>query len=188
MTFLRSSRRCGDCSSTRISRRRRLDHTGAVDRFPSADDRAIVDDLYRAFARYERPATFRGCPCGGCWGQPDPAEPDVEEVAVPSPGGSRSLRSLTEDELENFVATVPGTSGDLDLFKHYLPRLLEIVADGGFESDWAGADRVVAVLEHPDQDGAPQWAGWPHAEARAVSAYLDRFITDAWRAEWEDTD
>lgn len=151
-------------------------------------DRTVIEALYRAFAGYKRPATFRGCPCGGCWGRPDTADLDVDELPVPSPGGDRPLRALTEDELENLVATVPGTSGDLDLFKHYLPRLLEIVATGGFESEWAGADRIVAVLEHPGPDGRPRWAGWPPEEADAVGAYLDRFITAEWRAEWEDED
>ena len=152
---------------------------------PSMDalDHEVIADVYWAFAGYGRPATFLGCPCGGCWGS---MAYEVDEVVVPSPGGDRPLRELAPEEVENLIATVPGTSGDVDLFKHYLPRLLELVAEGRLTSDWAGADRVVETLEAEDPDGEVRWKQWPEPESRAVGRFLDRFITPEWRADWLD--
>lgn len=111
---------------------------------------------------------------------------DVDEVTVPSPGGDRPLRELAEDEVANLVPTVPGTSGDMMVYKHDSPRLLELVAEGRLDNDWAGADRVIETLETLGERGQDAWQQWPETESRAISQFLDRFITPEWRAEWDD--
>ena len=140
------------------------------------DDRDLIADLYRAFAPYERPDSFIGCPCGGCWGGlGDRIGFDSSgAVVVPAPGGGRALSSLDESDLDNFVETVPGTSGDVKVYKHYLPRILEILAEGGWQ-EWPEADDVWRNLQRSVD---PPWPEWPEAESSAIRGFVQRFEED----------
>lgn len=143
-------------------------------------DRELIDKLYVVFARYERPESFEGWPCGGCWGglADQIGLHPSGHVVVPAPGGKRPLPTLTESDVGNVVETVPGTSGDLTVYRHYLPRILEILAEGGWE-DWPEAEDVIRRLHEAE----PPWRDWPSAESDAVSWFLERF---GWPASLAD--
>jgi len=106
-----------------------------------AELQTAIDTLYTAFAGYIRPPTFVGCVC--CWDGPE--LPDGHSRAVPSPGGSRPLRSLNAPELADVASQVPHLGGSIELLKHYLPRILEICGvGGGFE--WPDFEVVAGHL------------------------------------------
>ena len=113
---------------------------------------AAVDRLYEVFARYERPKWFEACAC--CWEGEVVAESgwrgtERGVVRVPSPGGDLPLRQVPAEALEGFVEDVMLTGGTVEVFKHYLPRLIE-----------ASEDVDLVILRMAD---VPDWAGaeWP---------------------------
>jgi hypothetical protein len=133
-----------------------------------------IEGLYEAFASYERPASFIGCAC--CFdGEEIPRTADETFngwVRVPSPGGATPLRSLGDSELGDFAFSVPLTSGDLDVYSHYLPRIFEIAATTGFEF-------FDAAFVIPQVNRLGRYTDWPVNEAQAIDDFL--------RAWWRDT-
>jgi hypothetical protein len=110
--------------------------------------------------------------CACCWpGEPVPD--DAANVVVPAPGGDRPLRALTADELGNVAGEVLTTAGSLDVVRHYLPRILEIAAGGGF--DWPDLEVVFGRLTYGPLIGGPSWTGWPAPEQDAVRRFLHAF-------------
>lgn len=137
-----------------------------------------IDVLYRAFDGYGRPAWIEACAC--CWcGEP------VEDtdrfgargtVRVLGPGATRSLRELDIDDLAHIAAEVPLTAGDTAVFKHYLPRVLEIAVTAGF--DWPAMEAVFGHLSFDDGARVVAWTGWPAEERAAIRSFM--------RAAWRD--
>jgi hypothetical protein len=146
---------------------------------------AAVDVMYAAFARYQRPPTFLGCGC--CFeGVPITGEfwngTYRSLVEVTSPGGTRPLPELTEDDgLRDIVTDVPLTGGDQDLLKHYLPRLCEIAV--GDDEGWIDLLSVCFRLADGPDVAAAQWWTWPSEEVAAVRGFLDAVWSSARRAE-----
>ena len=134
---------------------------------------AAIDALYDAFASYERPPWFLGCAC--CFdGEEVVDDPfDVtapDRVRVVPPGRAEPLRTIPATELEDFAFDVPVTGGDLALFKHYVPRLLEIACTTD-----AGPGPEI-VLPHLNQ--CDRWTTWPTIEREAVDGLLPAWWRD----------
>ena len=91
-------------------------------------------------------------------------------VDVPSPGGSRELRSLGVSELSPVASYVPLTSGSVEAMKHYLPRVLEIAVSDGF--DWPNLEVVLARLNDDEDVGDVPWTRWPGPEQAALRDFL----------------
>ncbi len=119
---------------------------------------AAIEALYAAFARYPLRPRVEGCPC--CVD-----EGDVERLH------GRPLRALTADDLGNYAFSALYTWGTLDDFKHFLPRLLELVAH---EPEWwVDPEVVTGRLSYAG------WRDWPEPERAAIEAYfgaLWRFV------------
>jgi len=135
-----------------------------------------LENLYRVFARYPRPKTFRACGC--CFdgveiaptGWQGTSRPIVEAL---SPGGDRPIRDLTTEDLKGFVGDVPLTSGDTDLLKHYLPRAFELVL---LDDDLDYPFAVWAAITWNDPPRFVSWDQWPREEQDA----LTKFMIEAW--------
>jgi hypothetical protein len=135
-----------------------------------------IDALYDAFAAYPRPATFIACGC--CWeGREIPGarwkntkRPLVE---VEAPGRDLPLREVPVSRaLAELGEDVPLTGGDLALFKHYLPRLCEIVTGERFEGDWPDLYVIRSHLDLGPDLGCRPWREWPDNERAAVARFL----------------
>ena len=110
-----------------------------------------TEQLYAVFAAYPR-KTMHYCDCG-CT--------DPEEVAVLY---HHPLRE-TNEGLANYTFSAITTMGDLEDFKHFLPRLLEL----------AMADWKVSAVDLDDLSRKmiyAQWRTWPPPEVTAVRNYL----------------
>lgn len=107
--------------------------------------------LYAAFARYPLHAQVAGCPC--CVG-------DADQRRI----RSRPLRLLSGADLGRYAFKAVSTWGDADDLRHFLPRMLELLATG--DADMPSAEIVLDKLAMAD------WCAWPPAERQAVRRCL----------------
>lgn len=123
---------------------------------------AAIERLYKAFAGYPLPEHVPGCPC-------------CHSVDADRPLHSRPLRKLREEDLREYANDALLTWGDLDQFRHFLPRIFEVavIAD---EHSFVDKPIVFAKLSHGE------WRYWPEPEQKAVEG----FLVAVWRAVIED--
>jgi hypothetical protein len=119
-----------------------------------ADDlNESVVGLYAAFAGYPLRPHIESCPC--CRGPQDTRQ-------LPS----KPLQELSADDLRLYAFRAMTTVGDVDDFRHVLPRILELLPHD-FPVD---KEVVLGKLKYAG------WDHWPPTERAAVKRYL----SDAW--------
>lgn len=124
------------------------------------DLKLAIDRLYAVFERYPLRLPMRACQCG-CMSRF--GEEDATLRRTP-------LRGLARDQLSMFARKAMTTVGDVDDFKHFLPRLFELFS----QVRWPANLEIVlgGKLAHA------KWTAWPDEEHAAVEDYLHAF----WRA------
>jgi hypothetical protein len=116
-----------------------------------------TEDLYRVFARYKLAPRVDGC---------SHCVSDTDELRL----HSAPLRELRCEDLERFAFKAMTTWGSADDFRHFLPRLFELVAQA---SDCrTDVEVVIGKLNYGE------WHHWPTEEQAAVRSFL--------RAMWLD--
>ena len=123
-----------------------------------------IDGLYTTFAPYPLKRVIEGCP--HCISR---ADSDALHV--------RALDALTTDDVRRYATKAMTTFGDAEDFKHFLPRLMELLARElitgevrerlGFSEEILGGKLALAG-----------YVGWPTAEREAV----DHFLEAMWSA------
>lgn len=114
-----------------------------------------IEQLYRAFAKIQRPRHIDGCPC--CI--------DKKEIHVLL---TKSLRDISPQELSPYASSAFLTVGEITDYLYYLPRILEITAT---ESPWWPDPEVTGRAirsANPDL--------WTDAQRSALNQYLDAVI------------
>lgn len=112
--------------------------------------RESVRALYDVFASYPLRSKIDGCPC---------CVKESMQLAL----HTRPLRDLRGDDLRRFAGKSMTTWGDRDDFRHFLPRLLELLASGELGCD---PQIVLGKLAHAD------WNTWPAPERAGVASFL----------------
>lgn len=115
-----------------------------------------IAGLYATFASYGLRRIITGCP--HCVGR---ADSDALHV--------RPLGALSPDDLRRYTTKALTTFGDVDDFKHFLPRLLELLAREVEGADTLGYDEEILG----GKLALANYASWPEAERAAVEAFLD---------------
>ncbi len=110
-----------------------------------------IEGLYEAFKQYTRPLHSGVSPYAGI------READIERLA------SRPLRALEPQDVQAYARHALTTWGDDREFRHYLPRLFELLTVG---SHWADVELLIGKLH-------PEWAKWPSDERSAVLRFFD---------------
>ena len=114
-----------------------------------------IETLYKVFSRYPLRKHVEGCPC--CVHEED-------KLALES----KPLRELTTAELGRYSFKAISTWGDKDDFRHFLPRIFELlVSETGLGWDEEVILGKLALAE---------WRNWPEQEQFTVRDFL--------RAEW----
>jgi hypothetical protein len=111
-----------------------------------------IERLYTAFEGYRLPKHTNPCPC--C----HTAEDELKLHAQP-------LRQLDPDHLREYSGDALLVWGDVNLFKHLLPRVFELLAmlPDPFPM---GTEAILRKLP------LGEWRSWPSEEQEAVEAYL----------------
>jgi hypothetical protein len=115
--------------------------------------RDAIENLYDVFSRYPLGAV-EGCPC--CV-----TDDDQSQIHA------RPLRELDGDTLSHFIGSAVLTWGDVDDFKHFLPRILELLAIDDYPLN---EELFYFKLDNAGYDS------WPGIERDAVIRF--------WRAWW----
>ncbi len=118
------------------------------------DLKVAVEELYLAFARV--PLTDQVDYCDHC------VAPEQVAVLRRTP-----MRQLTSEHLGPLLSKAMSTWGDSRYFKHFLPRLLELVAAGEME-DWSYPTFLPSRLKRCWAEGTP---GEQHAIAGFLQAW-----------------
>lgn len=136
---------------------------------PHSPFNARIEHIYRVFERYPLQRHIDGCTCGCI-----PLDAEVILHSVP-------LRDLTGQDLSRFAAKTMTTWGNEADFKHFLPRLLELLTQDPFSD----VERLMGKLAYG------QWWSWPDQEHEAVQAFLQAWWDGVLRREdieeWWDT-
>jgi hypothetical protein len=108
-----------------------------------------IENLYQAFAHYPLRPVVEGCTCGCI------TEDDHKKLHA------NPLRELTPDQLEKFAFKALTTWGDVADFKHYFPRIFELLI---LDDDWLLEGWVIA-----GKLNLAEWQHWPNSEQVAVN-------------------
>lgn len=132
---------------------------------PSLDTQLpdAIAELYRVFRPYRVEFPLEACAC--C------VDESHQRVISAKP-----LEALTSRDLDWYAFKAITTFGTVNDFKHFLPRLLELIA---YERDFPINEEIVfGKLPYAS------WRDWPMTEQRAIEAYLPAL----WRQTIETMD
>ena len=124
---------------------------------PKVLDEAI-EGLYVAFSGYPLPEDT--IPCEGCH------EPSANDLLHGAP-----LRELQWKHLAVYSTEALMVWGDLECYRHFLPRIFELVLTAGKWPETPTPEMVFGILRYA------QWRTWPEQEQDSVERML--------RAVWE---
>jgi hypothetical protein len=118
----------------------------------NAELRSAVERLYQTFSRYRLPVHVEGCPhCVS----------DKDHALL----YAKALRDLGPGELARYAFKALTTWGDENDFRHFLPRIFELIsADGG---DWTVPEAVFGKLPYGN------WQTWPSDEQQAITIFFE---------------
>ena len=115
-----------------------------------------IENLYEVFAKYPLKEKIQGCP--HC------ISDEADNVLH-----SKPLRKLMAEDLSYFAAKSMTTFGDEDDFKHFLPRLFELMSQGESVCNY-GEEILIGKL------GYANWTEWNEVEKSAVENFLMKLI------------
>jgi hypothetical protein len=113
--------------------------------------RRAVEGLYQTFSSYPLPRHVNGCPhCVS----------DADHVLL----YSKELRELGPRELSRYSFKAMSTWGDVDDFRHFLPRIFELISVDG---SWTVPEVVFKKLPYG------HWETWPAYERQALKTFFE---------------
>ena len=108
------------------------------------------EDLYKTFERYPLRSTIEGCPC---------CVSDSDKSTL----HSKQLRDLEDEDISRYAFKAMTTWGDVNDFKHYLPRIFELAASRKLVVD------TFVVL---GKLGYGNWKEWETNEQESILNFL----------------
>jgi hypothetical protein len=117
-----------------------------------------IEQLYRAFAKVQRPRHIDGCPC--CI--------DKKEIHVLL---TKGLRAITPQELAPYASSAFLTVGEVADYLYFLPRILEITATD--PSWWPYPEVTGRAIRSANPES------WTNAQRSALNQYLEAAIGSA---------
>lgn len=121
--------------------------------------RHSLEELYEIFADYTL------SPSAHLYPGPDTGNDEGQMRATP-------LRDLSADQLREYAESAMLTWGDSRLFRHFLPRILEVFVTTPDPGEFADPCILFSKLRYA------KWRTWPSSEQRIVEQY----VHDLWDA------
>jgi hypothetical protein len=115
-----------------------------------------IENLYQVFAKYPLKTKIQGCP--HC------ISDDADDVLH-----SKPLRKLLPEDLSFYAGKALTTFGDEEDFKHFLPRMFELMSEGKAVCVF-GEEILIGKLE------CANWLEWNTVEQSAVEEFLIELI------------
>ncbi len=119
--------------------------------------KTAIESLYATFSCYPANGTMEGCPC--CV-----SATDKEKIHT------KQLRQLDGEDLSRYAFKALTTWGNTDDFKHYLPRIFELLSTTDFIVD---TFVVLGKLHYAN------WKTWPAEEQKAINDFLMAWWIDS---------
>jgi hypothetical protein len=119
-----------------------------------------IENLYAVFWRYELRAHTDACSCNACHHTAE----DEQRLH------RRPLKNLSCSDLREYAMDAIYTWGTGDDFRHFIPRLFELLTQAG-EHDFVHAAAVFTKLNYESWCSS-SWHTWPENEQKAISDYF----------------
>ncbi len=117
-----------------------------------------IANLYSTFAKYHT-SDMHYCNCGCI----DPE--DVKKLA------SKKLRELEEDDFGSYHGSALYTWGEIEHYKHFLPRILEV-------HNLRNGNGIIGLFEITSKLEYAKWSSWDSKEINAIKNFI--------LADWSD--
>lgn len=117
---------------------------------PTRELPTATEALYQTFAKYPANPTMDGCPC---------CVSDKHKSTL----HSKRLRQLQDEDIHRYAFKAMTTWGDVGDFKHYLPRIFELKANGVYVVD---TFVILGKLEYGN------WKDWDELEQSTILEFL----------------
>ena len=114
-----------------------------------------TENLYSTFSKYPFKSTIEGCPC--CVSGSDK-----------STLHSKKLRELEDNDLSRYAFKAMTTWGDVNDYKHYLPRIFELTAK---------RELIVDTFVTLGKLDYGKWKEWNSDEQKSVDSFLKAWWT-----------
>jgi hypothetical protein len=111
----------------------------------------VTENLYITFSKYPFKSTIEGCPC---------CVSDSNKSTL----HSKQLRELEDEDLSRYAFKAMTTWGDLNDYKHYLPRIFELTAKRKLIVD---TFVTLGKLEYGN------WKQWDKQEQESIFEFLN---------------
>ncbi|GCC53173.1 hypothetical protein SanaruYs_34160 [Chryseotalea sanaruensis] len=111
-----------------------------------------IENLYQVFSKYTTSDMYY-CDCGCI------DENDVKKLA------SKKLRELGEDDFSSYHGSALYTWGDIEHYKHFLPRILEVHNEKNGKG-LIGLFEIISKLEYAE------WEKWESNEIKAIKDFI----------------
>jgi len=118
--------------------------------------KVIIEKLYSTFSSYYIKGNLRERSCDCCV-----TDNEIRELL------SKPLKELSADEIGHFMRSAITTYGDVTDYKHFLPRILELLID-------QKADLVFDFMCF-EKLNYSEWETWPSEEQRVLDDYFISF-------------
>lgn len=121
----------------------------------SKDLHDAIAAAYQAFSGYPAPSSWHASPLR-----------DIEEIKKNL--SSARLHQLSPDAVGLYAGSAMTTVGDVDDYKHFLPRILHLACMPGHSQPGLDPEIIACKLDYGD------WRGRPAEEKAAVTQFYDR--------------
>lgn len=125
--------------------------------------RRLLDDTYKAFARYRRPLVLHASPLR------DPGKLLKQLTAKP-------LRLLEVEDVQEYTSAALTTVGNVEDYKHFLPRLLDLAVESGVVEP-----QIIAMKLN-----YAEWRAWPKYEQQALEDIFLQAGVDSFKQHTDD--
>jgi hypothetical protein len=116
------------------------------------DLQLAIENLYETFSKYTT-ERIHYCNCGCI------DENDVKKLS------SKPLRELEADDLISYHGSALYTWGEIEHYKHFLPRICELISVKR-DFSYTTLDELQVKLEYA------KWTNWPDNEQHAITNYV----------------